>query len=580
MSGNGHLLALAVGPVQEFIASARRTRDLWCGSNLLSRMSRAAAEAVVEQKGKLIFPPLGSLRGNVANVILAELKIGLTPKDIAAAAGRAAAGVWEKEAGKAYNVAPAWVRKDIWDDQVGDVVEFYAAWLELEPSQYPATRAKLMRLLAGRKACRNFKPAKGRALVPKSSLDGARESVIILGDRAGMPVDLQRRLRLSDGEHLDVVGWTKRLGGGLQVYPSLMRIAADPWLWGVAHATPAPDGWAALLEAGEELKAEGSLGRIGWKRFNHFPFEGALAYATRHKELAKETQANAALVKRAGEALARIKRDGFGEPEAYLAVIAADGDAMGKTIAGLKLMEQHRDFSKDLAEFAGRAEKIVEQHYGALVFSGGDDVLALVPVDLALECARALHDTFGDLMKVAGVRAGTKPTLSVGVAIGHAMDPMEDLLDRARAAERRAKHSEGEGADRDGLCVTVHPRSGAPLGVRTQWQDLLDENLLTWARLLREGKLPQRAAYHLRRLAADYENWKDTKAAGEAMRADAVRMLRRKRGTGGAADTALLEELLAHVEKAENLVKLGDRVLVARRVARGKEQAGNREAAR
>jgi hypothetical protein len=38
-----------------------------------------------------------------------------------------------------------------------------------------------MRLLAGRKACRNFGPGAGEAGVPKSSLDGARESVWIKG---------------------------------------------------------------------------------------------------------------------------------------------------------------------------------------------------------------------------------------------------------------------------------------------------------------------------------------------------------------------------------------------------------------
>ena len=51
-----HLLAISVGPVQEFIAAARRTRDLWFGSYLLSEISRAVAKAVENQGGRLIFP--------------------------------------------------------------------------------------------------------------------------------------------------------------------------------------------------------------------------------------------------------------------------------------------------------------------------------------------------------------------------------------------------------------------------------------------------------------------------------------------------------------------------------------------
>ena len=49
-----HLLAISVGPVQEFIASARRSRDLWFGSWLLSELSKAAAKQI--GKDNLIFP--------------------------------------------------------------------------------------------------------------------------------------------------------------------------------------------------------------------------------------------------------------------------------------------------------------------------------------------------------------------------------------------------------------------------------------------------------------------------------------------------------------------------------------------
>lgn len=51
-----HLLALTVGPVQDFIAAARRTRDLWFRSHLLSEISKAAAKSLRDQGGKLIFP--------------------------------------------------------------------------------------------------------------------------------------------------------------------------------------------------------------------------------------------------------------------------------------------------------------------------------------------------------------------------------------------------------------------------------------------------------------------------------------------------------------------------------------------
>lgn len=83
-----HLLSIAVGPVQELIAAARRTRDLWFGSYLLSEISRAVAKSVEADGGKLIFPASADAM-NVANVILAELPKG-DPKDVAAKAKLAA----------------------------------------------------------------------------------------------------------------------------------------------------------------------------------------------------------------------------------------------------------------------------------------------------------------------------------------------------------------------------------------------------------------------------------------------------------------------------------------------------------
>ena len=35
-----HVLIVTLGPIQDFIAAARRTRDLWFGSWLLSELSK------------------------------------------------------------------------------------------------------------------------------------------------------------------------------------------------------------------------------------------------------------------------------------------------------------------------------------------------------------------------------------------------------------------------------------------------------------------------------------------------------------------------------------------------------------
>lgn len=52
-----HLITLSIGPVQDFIAAARRTRDLWFGSWVLSEISKAAAYEIHQfSDTTLIFP--------------------------------------------------------------------------------------------------------------------------------------------------------------------------------------------------------------------------------------------------------------------------------------------------------------------------------------------------------------------------------------------------------------------------------------------------------------------------------------------------------------------------------------------
>ena len=55
-----HILHISIGPVQGFVAQARRTRDLWAGSFLLSWMSGQLMAAVLRKGGEIIFPSVGT----------------------------------------------------------------------------------------------------------------------------------------------------------------------------------------------------------------------------------------------------------------------------------------------------------------------------------------------------------------------------------------------------------------------------------------------------------------------------------------------------------------------------------------
>jgi len=241
-----------------------------------------------------------------------------------------------------------------------------------------------------------------------------------------------------------------------------------------------------------------------------------------------------------------------GEGETYFAVLALDGDSMGKWISGAimpkledALSEEcagvyrakganlrsrrplspawHLQFSEALSNFSQHAaRRIVEAFDGRLIYAGGDDVLAMLPADTALACARALRLAFrGDpelnqiargvltgrgkdrrsdhttplfeiktpgflrLTPQASSRHGAEAGLlddpvnfpvtvpgpaadcSVGIAIAHFKSPLQDVVRAAQAAEKRAKSKLGRSA----IAVSLFKRSGEITEWGCKWDD-------------------------------------------------------------------------------------------------------------
>jgi CRISPR-associated protein Cmr2 len=552
-----HLLAVTVGPVQEFIAAARRTRDLWFGSTLLSEISKATAKAVRVHGGNLIFPAPSSAADlepdselNIANIILAEL-LGADPNFVAQSARQAARARWRQFADTVFQRYKDNIQAKIWDDQVNDIIEFYAAWVPSTTETYRQDRARLMRLLAGRKNCRDFLPAPRWPGVPKSSLDGLRESVLLKkGNKS------QSGLRLSDGEQLDVVGLVKRAALGTRPYPSVARVAADPWLRGCI------DKLKPLMAAFEKIP---SL-RRDYPVYKDFPFEGTVVYSSRHADLQKEADLSVDDLRPLKNALGPLLEK-FGEPSPYLAVLAADGDKMGEALAHLDSAKQHRDFSQRLAGFASAARQIVEAaHRGVLVYAGGDDVLAFVPVNHCLKCARALREQFQTL---------TDRTLSIGLAIAHYMEPLEDLLDFGRAAEKHAKHPGPEGSgqeSRDGLAVHLLKRGGGPVTMRANWTTQPDKGLLTLAQWINDRAISGRVAYDLRNIAGVYDDWPDGTVVDSIQR-DTLAVMKGKQPPGKSKMPEIGQFIRDRVQDAASLRQFSDELLLARQIAVAMRQA-------
>ena len=155
------------------------------------------------------------------------------------------------------------------------------------------------------------------------------------------------------------------------------------------------------------------------------------------------------------------------EDDSYLAVIALDGDKMGATLSNLKSEDEHRRFSKRLAEFAREAAGLIEAP-GVLMYAGGDDVLAAVPAKKAIDTAKNLAAAFATKLsdfKWKDENGEHSISASAGIAVGHEATPVLDLVNAARAAEHRAKTLYG----RNALALSVFKRSGEILEWGCNW---------------------------------------------------------------------------------------------------------------
>jgi CRISPR-associated protein Cmr2 len=259
----------------------------------------------------------------------------------------------------------------------------------------------------------------------------------------------------------------------------------------------------------------------------------------------------------------------YGEPSPYLGVLVADGDHIGQALSRLGSADDHKAFSKTLADFASEARQIVQSHNGVLVYAGGDDVLAFMPIDRCLPCSRALHDKFSEVLATWSTRTGAELTLSVGLAIAHFMEPLEDLLGYGRAAERHAKRprpEDHEQRDRDGLAVHLLKRGGEPITVRANWSVEPDKHIRQLAKWIVSRAVTGSVAYELHKLADVYESWPST-TVKDAIRHNALSVIRGKQSQALSRISEIEGFIKARVDGADSLRHLASELLIARQLA-------------
>lgn len=519
---NARYFHFTLGPVQGFVSQARRTRDFWAGSFLLSWLSGIAMKAVEAQNGVIRFPVpdakfmtaitegasgrAGPHQGGIPNRFVADVGPGFDAQRVADAV-RAA---WRALGQEVYNAdlkhAEAPNTRAIWDRQIAGFWEMSWAITDDE---------RVTNLLDRRKNWRSHLPPDQPGL-KCMMMDGWQELSGAAGPATQPARDFWQRVRATSGsmktdlrpdEHLCAIAFVKRrfvrhfggfsatLPGGQNIHgwqlptgvPSVAYMAAAPWL---AEALKAADDAALrrfhdaaynLTESYGERETniacvQKADGPQRWKALDgNVFFESALDNANLY-----EDRAQAQEVKRRLRALRESAKLGPVSP--FYALLLMDGDSLGANMGDHK---KQAAITKGLSAFTQAAPDIVHEHDGFLIYAGGDDVLALITLDQALACATKLRESYRKCFEGTAVvtsLSGAIEYAHIKTPLGKVLHDAHDLLDNI------AK----EGRGRDAIAVRVWKPGGKAVEWAMPWDIALENGRVAIEKLVEDFRGDQK----------------------------------------------------------------------------------------
>jgi CRISPR-associated protein Cmr2 len=623
-------LNLQLGPVQDFIAQARSIRDLWSGSYLLSWLMATGLKALTAEVGPdvVIYPslrnqPLFDLqwRGELWNQVrmhqraktvwenlhhanedlltpnLPNVFFALVPAQsgmhLARLAERAIRDEWQKIAQACWehceraNMTPdepgisEKARKQRFDAQTDRFLSI--SW---NVTRWPNTLRDAFKLVANLPTDRTGKEGDFRQRVyavveaatktmPQDHRDGRyyldkhKTQLNSLGLAWSLiyalnawALDAVRRTRSYSAWAPG--GWRSGVFNNKDSLNGRDEAVAGGRVW-YQRAVANGKHWRSLFKKGDDWFGAVTLIKRVW----HVAYlrESPWNLQTDPQHFQMPNTGGIAAHEPFADAEAEADPDDLLSTEKYFAVLAFDGDEIGKWVSGAKaprfksqlatyldgsgnlqgalpyfeknipqLLAQrrpvspsyHLQFSEALTNFALQCAKpIVEIFDGRLIYSGGDDVLALLPADTALICARALRMAYqgskdlesfltmhagillqanernnrrpSDYQKVAVkgcflsndstgflnradcvdvhanhpvpfVVPGPATDVSAGIAIAHFKAPLQDVVRTAHLAEKRGKRRvDAGGLGRGAVAITLLKRSGETIEWGTKW---------------------------------------------------------------------------------------------------------------
>ncbi len=544
---NKYLLNVSIGPVQEFIAEARKTRDLWIGSYLLSYITFKALEPFIDNKNcEIIYPSITdspfyiNKKKNGRSVSQEELQIASLPnhflivvpegdfyqliesskKNFEKKKNEKDEKCWWLDLTKIVKdrIQPSfndiqnqigWKGNNwgsLWDSQVKDLWQYMWVAIPVTDEElnnnYQEKARRIQRFLEERKLTRIFNQWHGSEAI-KCTQCGHRE---VLG-----PEDFGKISEFWDAVHRTYKTQVRKADRLCAICTIKRFIKPSDILAGLKEPGFESTRDIAVIPFREFLKQKKESGKFDEKELienvnklrkiifpdkkdrepvddvddieGDFLYEDELSsekmlkeyFPVKKKGTSEYDKKKRELENPAGELRETIGRiyDKFQtKPSKYYAALFMDGDNMGKWMSGALPENSSVPFTKK--EHTSRSSKlgrlgvqlvpaIVKRFKAYTVYSGGDDLLTLVPLDYVLDLAKEIRETYSK----EGIHE--KSTTSAGIVIAHYSYSFMRTLIEGRKAVERAKGMFPSKPEKDAFSITLILSSGTVVTGGYKW---------------------------------------------------------------------------------------------------------------
>ncbi|OAA23729.1 hypothetical protein DU53_02535 [Kosmotoga sp. DU53] len=545
------LISVSIGPVQSFIAAARKTKDLWAGSYLLSLLIYAGIEYIGQNYGfdSIVFPSVrntsfvkDSLKEWDVNLIDEFQKLPNPTKKVASLPNRFVAIVPESETAPVLKNIEN-VIKERWKNIANEALTKLRtqdaiiddSYLEEQLNSFPEIYTTSQKILY---------PYEIKDVIDDFYFDNEIDE----------DMNFLKKIAKECG------GYTPDAGAFYNYTYRLLRSKMDavkairPFKYfkdASMHNGKMLDGdsLAGDMKAIVEIKDVEKIDKLSTINAIKRTYAENIKFPSVDELKDKNEYGLKKVFPEIYEEMSSFKNS-------YFAILIMDGDRMGKWVSGSnapevkeilegtitndalkKLPEDikewlfnrkivnpsyHRSISRTLNIFSTIVEHIVKAYGGELVYSGGDDVLAFLPATSVLQCANQIRKVYsgvgGITFQVNGKKylfkdeilwinkipyatmMGRTATMSAGIAVVNHKFPLRSALEIARSSEKRAKDFYG----RNSFEISVVRRSGQITSLGSEWDinnfDVISE-LTDLINVLHKEKVSMRS---LRKLETSY----------------------------------------------------------------------------